>query len=110
MFAAYKCHRGWKDNNGTVHQIISSDSPSAAGWRKLYCLAYVKWPPDRVQVFVYADNCNPGNNRTAVTAAGEGLVLSFNISLSPSGTFRRSNTRALFFFFFLFYPVGDDVE
>jgi hypothetical protein len=68
-----------------VHQIISSDSPSAAGWRKLYCLTYVKWPPDRVQVSVYADNCNPDNNRTGVTAADEGLVLSFNISLSPSG-------------------------
>jgi len=83
-FAAYKCHGGWKDN-GTTHQIISSDLPSAAGWKKLYCLAYVKWPPDRLQVFVYADNCNPNNNRTAATGPDEGLVLSFNISLSPSG-------------------------
>lgn len=88
IFAAYKCHGGWKEN-GTMHQIISSDSPSAAGWRKLYCLAYVKWPPDRVQVFVYADNCNPNNNRTTTTAAGEGLVLSFNISLSPSSKSRQ---------------------
>lgn len=86
MTAAYRCHGGWKEN-GTVHQIISSELPSAVGWRKLYCLSYVKWPPDRVQVSVYADNCNPGNNRTAATAAGEGLVLSFNISLSPTGKF-----------------------
>lgn len=83
-FAAYKCHGGWKEN-GTMHQIISSDLPSAAGWKKLYCLAYVKWPPDRLQVSVYADNCNPNNNRTAATGSDEGLVLSFNISLSPSG-------------------------
>jgi len=83
-FAAYKCHGGWKEN-GTMHQIISSNLPSAAGWKKLYCLAYVKWPPDRLQVFVYADNCNPNNNRTTATGSDEGLVLSFNISLSPSG-------------------------
>lgn len=89
LFAAYKCHGGWKDN-GTVHQIISSDLPSASGWRKLYCLTYVKWPPDRVQVFVYADNCNPNNNRTtAATTSDEGLILSFNISLSPSGKQRQ---------------------
>lgn len=86
-FAAYKCHGGWKEN-GTVHQIISSDLPTAGGWRKLYCLTYVKWPPDRVQVFVYADNCNPNNNRTTASAPDEGLVLSFNISLSPSGKSR----------------------
>lgn len=78
---AYKCHGSWKDN-GTMHQIISSDLPSAVGWKKMYCLAYVKWPPDRLQVFVYADNCNTNNNRTGTV---EGLVLSFNISLSPSG-------------------------
>jgi len=83
-FVAYKCHGSWKEN-GTMHQIISSDLPSAAGWKKLYCLAYVKWPPDRMQVFVYADNCNPNNNRTTATGPDEGLVLSFNISLSPSG-------------------------
>ncbi|XP_050058576.1 uncharacterized protein LOC114127463 [Aphis gossypii] len=82
--SAYKCHGSWKDN-GTMYQIISSNLLSAAGWKKLYCLAYVKWPPDRLQVFVYADNCNPNNNRTAATGSDEGLVLSFNISLSPSG-------------------------
>ncbi|VVC41325.1 Hypothetical protein CINCED_3A012935 [Cinara cedri] len=87
--SAYKCHGGWK-NNGTVHQIISSELLSVTGWRKLYCLTYVKWPPDRVQVFVYADNCNPNNNRTvtstfATSPENGGLVLSFNISLSPSG-------------------------
>lgn len=80
--AAYKCHGGWKAN-GTTHQIIGSDLPSPAGWRKLYCVTYVRWPPDHVHVSVYADNCNTANNRTGTT--NDGLVLSFNISLSPSG-------------------------
>ncbi|XP_050546944.1 uncharacterized protein LOC126908689 [Daktulosphaira vitifoliae] len=80
--STYKCHGSWKDNN-TVYQIISSDFPTAAGWRKFYCVSYVKQPPDKVQVNIYSDNCKSTGNDNLTEKPG--LVLSFNISLSATG-------------------------